>query len=96
MENRRDTRYPRFQASAPILMRSALFWDTTQRLVVILYGRFRTTYQSHLQGPRSTVPTFRVKPIGPIFKGQEVFLSLGDRTDRLSRNVGKGLPLDGA
>jgi hypothetical protein len=34
----------------------------------------------------------------PIFKGQEVqdFLTLEDETDTLSRNVGKGLPLDAA
>jgi hypothetical protein len=51
-------------------MRSALFWDVTQRRVVILYRRF-----------------------GPIFKGQEV---QEDGTDTLSRNVGKGLPLDAA
>jgi len=29
---------------------SALFWDNTQRRVVNLYRRFRTTYLSHLQG----------------------------------------------
>jgi hypothetical protein len=36
----------------------------------------------------------------PIFKGQEIqvldFLTLEDGTDTLSRNVGKGLPLDAA
>jgi hypothetical protein len=31
-------------------MISALFWDITQRRVVILYRRFGTTYRSHLQG----------------------------------------------
>jgi hypothetical protein len=31
-------------------MRPALFWDITQRRVVILYRRFGTTYRSHLQG----------------------------------------------
>ena len=31
-------------------MRSALLWVTTQRIVVIPYGRFGTTYRSHLQG----------------------------------------------
>jgi hypothetical protein len=30
-----------------------VFCDITQRRVVILYRRFGTTYQSHLQGPRS-------------------------------------------
>jgi len=32
-------------------MRSALFWNITQRVVLISYWRFRTTYRSHLQGP---------------------------------------------
>jgi len=27
----------------------ALFWDITQRIVVIPYRRFETTYRSHLQ-----------------------------------------------
>jgi len=31
-------------------MRTALFWVITQQVVVIYYGRFGTTYQSHLQG----------------------------------------------
>jgi hypothetical protein len=34
-------------------IRSALFWDITQRRVVIVYRRFGTTYPSHLQGSRS-------------------------------------------
>ena len=29
---------------------SALSWDITQRIVAIPYGRFETTYLSHLQG----------------------------------------------
>jgi hypothetical protein len=33
-------------------MRSALFWVITQRVVLIHYGRFGTTYRSHLQGQR--------------------------------------------
>jgi hypothetical protein len=37
-----------FQASAAMLMRSALFWGITQRRVVILYRRFGTTYRSRL------------------------------------------------
>jgi hypothetical protein len=41
------------QASAAMLMRSALFCDITQRRVVILYRRFGTTYRSHLQRSRS-------------------------------------------
>jgi hypothetical protein len=31
-------------------LRSALFWDITRHRVVIVYRRFGTTYQSHLQG----------------------------------------------
>jgi hypothetical protein len=35
-------------------MRSAFFWDITQRRMVIFCRRFGTTYRSHLQGSRST------------------------------------------
>jgi hypothetical protein len=38
---------------ASMITRSALFWGITQRRVVILYRRFGTTYQSHVQGSRS-------------------------------------------
>jgi hypothetical protein len=31
-------------------MGSALSWDITQRIVAIAYGRFGTSYRSHLQG----------------------------------------------
>jgi hypothetical protein len=41
-----------FQASATILMRTALFWDITRHRVVIIYRRFGTTYRTHLQGSR--------------------------------------------
>ena len=41
----------------------------------------------------NTVPTFRDKISGPIFKDQEI---KGDETDRLSRNAGKELPLHAA
>jgi hypothetical protein len=34
-------------------VRSALFWDVTQRWVVVQYPRFETAYPSHLQGSRS-------------------------------------------
>jgi hypothetical protein len=34
-------------------MRSACFWNITQRRMVILYQRFGTTYGCHLQGSRS-------------------------------------------
>jgi len=50
-------------------LKSAVFCDITQRIVVIPYRRFGTTYRSDLQ------------------------LTLADRTERLSRNVGKELPL---
>jgi len=31
-------------------LRSALFWDVTNRIVAVLFRRFGTTYQSHVQG----------------------------------------------
>jgi hypothetical protein len=43
----------RFQASATMLTRSALFWGITQRRMVNICRRFGTTYRSHLQGSRS-------------------------------------------
>jgi len=39
-----------FQASATKQMRTALLWAIMQRVVVIPYRRFGTTYRSHLQG----------------------------------------------
>jgi hypothetical protein len=56
----------------------------TQRWVVILYRHFGTTYWSHLQESRSPRKSPR----------RVLFLDL--LTDTLSRNVGKGLPLDAA
>jgi hypothetical protein len=61
-------------------MKSALFWDITQRWVVVLYRRFGTTCRSHLQELRSprrkpsslTSWTFWDNLSGPIFKGQEI------------------------
>jgi len=34
-------------------LRSSLFWDATQRRLVVTYRRFGTTYRSHLQGSGS-------------------------------------------
>ena len=56
-----------------IEIRSALFWDITQRTVVIPCWRFGTTYRFHFQGQRS----------------QSLELLEPSRWDRwLSRNVG--------
>ena len=67
-----------FQASAAKYIRSALSWDITQRIVVIPYRRFGTTYRSHLQGS---------------INWRFGFLTLEDGTDRSYRTVGKELPL---
>ena len=67
--------YVGFQASAVKLIRSVLFWDITQRIVVIPYRRFGTTYLSYLQGSNPRL----------------VSLTLADETDKLSRNVGSEL-----
>jgi hypothetical protein len=51
------------------------------------------------RSPRRKPSDVSRQRIGPIFKGQEVqedFLTLEDETDTLSRNVGKGLPVDAA
>jgi hypothetical protein len=65
-----------------MLMKSVLFWDIMQRRVALLYRRFGTTYRSHLQGSRN--------------QEDFDFFTIEDGTDTLSRNVGKGLPLDAA
>jgi hypothetical protein len=39
--------------SARMMRKSALFWGITRRRVVIVYGRFGTTYRSHPQGVKS-------------------------------------------
>jgi hypothetical protein len=39
-------------------MGSALFWDFTQRRMVVSYRRFGTTYWSHLQGSNSQALPF--------------------------------------
>jgi hypothetical protein len=62
-------------------MRTARFWAVAQRVVVIAYRRFGPTYRSHLQ--RSRIDSW------PFFR----FFTLGDWTDRLSRNVCKEIPL---
>jgi len=56
-------------------LRTALFWAIMQRVVVISYRRFGTTYRTHLQ------------------RSRYFFLILEDGTEKLSRNVGKKLPL---
>jgi hypothetical protein len=42
-----------FEASAAMLMKSAFFWDITQRRMVNLYRRLGKTCRSHLQRSRS-------------------------------------------
>jgi len=69
--------------SAALSKRSLLFWDVTQRSLVISYRCFRTTHRPHLQrlsSPRRT-----------IFLGRNILLGLLDprrRADNFPRNVG--------
>jgi len=61
-------------------MRSSLFWDVTQRRLVVIYRRFGTTCRSQLKELN--------------FKGQTVdYLTLGDETERLSRDACIELPV---
>ena len=46
------------------LLRTALFWVLTRRLVVISYRRFRTKHRFHLKGSRTQKKTMRIRPIG--------------------------------
>jgi hypothetical protein len=43
-----------FQASAAMLIISALFWDITRSRAVIVYRRFGITCRSHLHGSRDS------------------------------------------
>jgi hypothetical protein len=61
-------------------MRTAPFWVIKTASSGNFLPTFRETYRFHIQGPR-------------IKKG---FMTLEDGTDRLSRNVGKELPLPSA
>jgi hypothetical protein len=72
-----------------------------QGLGLLMYRRFGTKYGSHIQGLGYLCTDVSGQNISPIFKGQEVlffldFLTLEDRTDRLSRSVGTELPLNAA
>jgi hypothetical protein len=42
-----------------VLLRTALYWVVTQRVVVILYVRFETTCGSHSQGSKTSVRNYR-------------------------------------
>ena len=68
-----------FQAAAAKQRRTAVFCVITQRVVVIPYRRFGTTYRSHLQWSK--------------FPLSLDLLMLEDGIDRLCRNVGKELSL---
>ena len=84
-------------------MRVALFWVSTQRVVVISYRRFGTTYRYHPQGSRIQKLRFWTLRMGPMLSwnvGKKLFAFLNPKigfltpengTDRLSWNVGKKL-----
>lgn len=55
----------RFLASATKLMRTGLLWAITQRVEVIPYRPFRTTYRSHVQGSRTQENSWPLQ-MGPI------------------------------
>jgi len=62
-------------------MRTALFWAIMRHIVVISHQRFGAVYGSHLQGSR--IQEFSLLR----------FLTLEDRTNRLSQNISKDLPV---
>jgi hypothetical protein len=81
--------------------KSSLFWDVTQRRLVVSYRSIVTSYRSHLQGPSSTA---RICSYLPTFRGNlsvsssRVYQSMNCWTleveaDRLSRNVDNSLPI---
>jgi hypothetical protein len=66
--------------------RSALFWDITQRTVVIPYLRFGTTYRSHFQGPINSTRKHTRALISPTSRQEsgithilKIFMSIYDR-----------------
>jgi len=46
------------------LKRSTLFWDFTQRRIVVSYRRFGTNHQSHIQGSDSPRRPLKMGTIG--------------------------------
>ena len=48
--------HARFHASATFCLKSGLYWDITQRRVVIHYWRFEKTYRSHLEVSSNPTP----------------------------------------
>jgi hypothetical protein len=67
-------------------MRSALFWDITQRWVVFMYRSFGTTYGSHLQGSRNVRKTsWPLNMEGLLPLKMEGLLTLGGGSDRFPK-----------
>jgi hypothetical protein len=74
---------------------SALFWDITQRTVVILYRHFGKKYQSHLKRVKKSKKIWRLK-MGPIGFPETLLQNYPskqrnipeERTDRLRRGGG--------
>jgi hypothetical protein len=52
-----------FQASAAMLMKSAVFWSITRHRVVIVYRHFGTTYRSHHHGSKFRVVFFPTRTL---------------------------------
>jgi len=55
------------------ILRFAMFWDLTQRRILVRYGHFGSTFPSHIQGSNSLMDC----------------LTFVDGTDRFSRSVGR-------
>ena len=63
---RRTAGNARFQASAAVWTSPALFSDSTQRRLIVSYGRFGTTYRTHHQGSSSETNAARLLKMGSI------------------------------
>jgi hypothetical protein len=81
-------------------MRSAPFWDITQRVVVIPYRRFGTIYWSHLEWPKFTLedgihrPSRKVGTLLPLYTVQyptQAETSKGNLVIYLVYNTFKGI-----
>jgi len=98
--------YARHWASAAKKMRTAIFRVMGQRVVITPYRRFGTTYRFHFQGSRIRGGSLNYRAVrlgGEVtlhrvqrFERLLGFLIPEHGTNRMSRNVGKELPVQAA
>lgn len=76
-----DVNFGTFQASAVTLIRCSFFWVVTKRMLVVINGRFGTSYRSFLQGSssrRRMLETGRRVVMQAVMDSQENWANLSD------------------